>query len=77
MARAGGTRDVTDQPRALKGAWGMTALPLVGYEQSYVILGGLLLAGGVIGLLFIRPQADRARLAAHTVMLPVAMPARA
>ena len=51
--------------------------PLAGYEQSYVILGGLLLAGGIIGLLFIRPEADRARLAAHTVMLPVAVPARA
>ncbi len=35
------------------------------------------LAGGIIGLLFIRPEADRARLAAHTVMLPVAVPARA
>jgi ACS family D-galactonate transporter-like MFS transporter len=51
--------------------------PVAGYEQSYVILGGLLLAGGIIGLLFIRPEADRARLAAHTVMLPVAVPARA
>jgi MFS family permease len=51
--------------------------PLAGYERSYVILGGLLLAGGIIGLLFIRPEADRARLAAHTVMLPVAVPARA
>lgn len=51
--------------------------PLAGYEQSYVILGGLLLAGGIIGLVFIRPEADRARLAAHSVMLPVAVPARA
>ena len=35
------------------------------------------LAGGIIGLLFIRPEADRARLAAHTVVLPAAVPARA
>ena len=41
--------------------------PLAGYEQGYVILGGLLLVGGIIGLLFIRPEADRARLAAHAV----------
>jgi hypothetical protein len=26
--------------------------PLAGYEQSYVILGGLLLAGGIIGLVW-------------------------
>ncbi|HYC63674.1 MAG TPA: MFS transporter, partial [Reyranellaceae bacterium] len=35
-----------------------------GYEQGFVILGGLLLAGGLIGLLFIRPEAARVRLAA-------------
>ena len=53
------------------------AAPLVGYEQGYVILGGLLLAGGIIGLLFIRPEADRERLAAHAVVLPPRLPARA
>lgn len=45
------------------------ATPVAGYEDSYVILGGLLLVGGIIGLLFIRPEADRRRLAAHTVMV--------
>jgi ACS family D-galactonate transporter-like MFS transporter len=48
-----------------------------GYEQGYVIMGLLLIAGGVIGLLFIRPEADRKRLAAHAVALPVLAPARA
>jgi MFS transporter, ACS family, D-galactonate transporter len=51
--------------------------PLAGYERSYVILGCLLLAGGIIGLLFIRPEADRARLVARAAPLPPAMPARA
>ncbi len=41
-----------------------------------MILGMLLLAGGIIGLLFIRPEADRARLAAHAVSGP-ALPAAA
>ncbi|MGE5150687.1 MAG: MFS transporter [Rhodospirillaceae bacterium] len=40
------------------------ATPLAGYETGYVILGLLLMAGGIIGLLFIRPEADRKRLAA-------------
>ncbi len=44
--------------------------PLQGYELSFIILGGLLLAGGIVGLLFIRPEADRQRLAAHVVAGP-------
>jgi MFS family permease len=52
--------------------------PVAGYERGYVILGGLLLVGGIIGLLFIRPEADRARLAAHAITLPPPLqPARA
>jgi MFS transporter, ACS family, D-galactonate transporter len=51
--------------------------PMAGYERGYVILGSLLLVGGIIGLLFIRPEADRARLAAHAVSLPPLQPARA
>ncbi len=48
------------------------ATPMAGYEKGYVILGGLLLAGGIVGLLFIRPEADRKRLAARVaVALPL------
>lgn len=43
------------------------ATPVAGYERGYVILGGLLLAGGLIGLLFIRPETDRKRLVSHAV----------
>jgi MFS family permease len=39
--------------------------PVAGYETGYVILGVLLTAAGIIGLLFIRPEVDRKRLAAH------------
>jgi MFS family permease len=55
------------------------ATPLAGYERGYVILGVLLLAGGLIGLLFIRPEADRKRLAAYAVAAPSlgALPVRA
>jgi MFS family permease len=35
-----------------------------GFENGYFVLGALLLAGGLIGLLFIRPETDRKRLAA-------------
>ena len=53
--------------------------PVAGYETGYVILGLLLLAAGIIGLLFIRPEADRKRLAAHAIANPPlgAQPARA
>jgi MFS family permease len=50
---------------------------LVGYEKGFTILGGLLLAGGLIGLLFIRPEADRKRLAARAVSILPLSPARA
>jgi MFS family permease len=48
------------------------ATPMAGYEKGYVILGIMLLAGGTIGLLFIRPEADRKRLAARATALPAA-----
>jgi len=43
------------------------ATPIAGYERGYVILGTLMIAGGIIGLLFIRPEADRKRLATRAV----------
>jgi MFS family permease len=50
---------------------------LAGYEKGFTILGGLLLAGGLIGLLFIRPEADRRRLAMRAVPVLPLSPARA
>ncbi len=52
------------------------ATPMAGYERGYVILGCLLLAGGIIGLLFIRPETDRRRLAARAVAAMPLQPAR-
>lgn len=40
------------------------ATRLAGYDEGFTLLGGLLLASGLIGLIFIRPEADRRRLAA-------------
>jgi MFS family permease len=66
-------------PRIMGSIIQNAATPVEGYERGYVILGFLLLAGGIIGLLFIRPEADRKRLAAHAVAVPSieAHPARA
>ena len=51
--------------------------PLAGYEKGYAILGTLMLVGSVIGMLFIRPEADRQRLASRVVRTPPLQPARA
>ena len=51
--------------------------PIAGYEKGYVILGILLMAGGIIGLLFIRPEADRKRLAAAAGSSRAPQPVRA
>jgi ACS family D-galactonate transporter-like MFS transporter len=51
------------------------ATPTAGYERGYLILGGLLLAGGLIGLLFIRPEQDRQELARHALPAASLQPA--
>ena len=53
------------------------ATPLAGYERGYGILGILMIAGGVVGLLFIRPEADRKRLAARALPSLPLSPAQA
>jgi MFS family permease len=53
------------------------ATPMAGFEQGYVVFGALLLAGGVVGLLFIRPEVDRKRLAARAAPALPPTPARA
>jgi MFS family permease len=53
------------------------ATPMAGYERGYAILGCLLIAGGLIGVLFIRPEADRKRLAARAIPSAPLQPARA
>jgi ACS family D-galactonate transporter-like MFS transporter len=40
---------------------------LAGYERGFAILGGLLIVGGLIAVLFVRPDIDRKRLAAHAM----------
>ena len=64
-------------PRIMGSMIQNASTPIAGYEQGYVILGILLLAGGLIGLLFIRPEADRKRLAARAIAAPALRPARA
>jgi hypothetical protein len=51
------------------------ATPTAGYERGYLILGGLLLAGGLIGLLFIRPEQGREELARHALPAASLQPA--
>jgi MFS family permease len=54
-----------------------SASALAGYERGYVILGCLLVTGGLIAVLFIRPDADRKRLAARAAAGLPLQPARA
>jgi ACS family D-galactonate transporter-like MFS transporter len=51
------------------------ATPAAGYGRGYVVQGGLLLMGGLIGLLFIRPERDRQLLARHALPAPSVQPA--
>lgn len=53
------------------------ATPAAGYEFGYLIMGCLMIAGGLIGLLFVRPEADRKRLAQFATPLAGIQPARA
>jgi len=48
---------------------------MLGYEEGFVALGMLLVAGGIIGMLFIRPEIDRRTLARHAVAAAAAQPA--
>jgi len=64
-------------PRIMGSMIQNASTPLAGYEQGYVILGVLLLAGGLIGLLFIRPERDRKRLAERAVSAAPLQPVRA
>ena len=64
-------------PLAMGAAIQNAATRVAGYEQGFVILGGLLLVGGLIGLFFIRPEADRKRLAARAVAASPLRPVRA
>lgn len=50
---------------------------LAGYEQGFVMLSALLIVGGLIGVLFIRPEADRQRLAARFGVTPDSAPSPA
>ncbi|MFO1079264.1 MAG: MFS transporter [Reyranellaceae bacterium] len=54
-------------PLIMGGVLQHAASPLAGYERGFLILGLLQIAGGLVGLLFIRPEADRPRLQRHRV----------
>jgi MFS transporter, ACS family, D-galactonate transporter len=53
------------------------ATPAAGYEHGYLILGCLMIAGGLIGVLFIRPEDDRKRLMALAGAMAAMRPAQA
>jgi MFS transporter, ACS family, D-galactonate transporter len=50
--------------------------PTLGHEEGFVVLGMLLVGGGVLAMLFIRPEVDRKALARHAVPAPSVQTAR-
>jgi MFS family permease len=48
------------------------ATPTEGYTEGYVICGSIMLVGGIIGMLFMRPERDGARLARAGALRPAA-----
>lgn len=48
------------------------ATPTEGYNEGYVICGAIMLVGGIIGMLFMHPEKDGARLARAGALRPAA-----
>jgi len=48
------------------------ATPMEGYNTGFVLCGSIMLAGGVIGMLFMRPERDGARLLRSAALQPAA-----
>jgi len=48
------------------------ATPAEGYNEGYAICGLIMLVGGIIGMFFMRPERDGARLAQSGTLRPAA-----
>jgi MFS family permease len=48
------------------------ATPMAGYNAGYAICGAIMLVGGVIGMIFMRPERDGARLGRGATLAPAA-----
>jgi MFS family permease len=48
------------------------ASPAAGFQQGFLLAGGLALAGGVAGLLLLRPETDACRLGSTNVLAEAA-----
>lgn len=64
-------------PLAMGAVLQSAATRLEGYDRGFVILGFLLLAGGLVGLIFIRPEADRQALGRQVPVSSSVHPAKA
>jgi MFS transporter, ACS family, D-galactonate transporter len=50
--------------------------PLAGYETGYLVTAAMQLAGGIAGLLLMRPAADQERIRRHRIAVGPAIAAR-
>jgi hypothetical protein len=56
---------------------GRAATPAAGFFRGYTIIGAIMFTGGLIAMLFIRPEREAERLSENGMRIPLPVPSLA